>query len=211
MGHPADPFRRCPFLEGFWRSGERIDIAIGIAALRRGRVEIGDQLHRGIDRLQFADKGQRVLDFALGFLGIAEHEGELRNDAVLARARGDFEGLLGGDALFHLLKDFVAAGFGPAEHHREARVLQPPPCLVGKAQQRIDTGLAPPAQAERRESVGDGARMCIVQEEIVVVEVQGIHAVFAREESRDARRCGKGPGPVPGGRYTEMTPQKLQA
>ncbi len=74
------------------RAGQRVDVAVGAAALRRGRVEVADQLHRRVHALEPADEGQRVVDLALGLVGIAEHEGELGDDAVLARLRGHARG-----------------------------------------------------------------------------------------------------------------------
>src|SRR5208282_4430167 len=92
------------------------------------------------------------------------------------------------DALLHLAQDVVAAGLRAAENHGKARALEPAPGLVREAQQRIDAGLAPPGKAQRRKAIGDLARMGIAEEEVVVVEMDGIHAMGAREKPEMLRR-----------------------
>ena len=66
-------------------------------------------------------------------------------------------------ALVHLGEHLVRAGLGAAEDHAEAGRLERAPGFVGKARQRVDPRLAPPAQPERcerrRRSRGRGASL----------------------------------------------------
>ncbi len=177
VGHPAQPFRRGPFLQDEGRALHGVDVAVGVLALGRGGVEVGDQLHRRVHRLQLADEGEGVLLLNLRLLRVAEDERELRDDAVLAGLGGGRQDLVGGDPLVHPLQHLVRTGLRAAEHHEQACFAQGAPGGVRKARQGVDPGLAPPADAERLEAVGHLARLGFVEEEVVVVEVDRIHAV----------------------------------
>src|SRR5690606_41056867 len=100
-----------------------------------------------------ADERERVLDLALRVVRPAEHERELGDDAVLARARRDLERLRRRQLLVHAPQHLVGPGLGAEEDHAQPGARDPAPRRVLEAEQRVDARLAPPREAERLDAL----------------------------------------------------------
>jgi len=94
----------------------------------------------------------------------------------------------------------VASALRPEEHHAQAARAQAPPRLLGVAVHGVDAGLAPPAQAERPQTIGDGQRAGLVRHEVAVEELDRVDRVIADEALGDAahpvRVLGQPPPPI---------------
>ena len=102
---------------------------------------------------------------------------------MLAALGRGVDNLFGSRPLVHLCEHLVRSGFCAAEDHGKAGRLERAPGVVGKASERVDPRLAPPAQPQRMQSRRDLARMGLVQEEIIVVEMDRIHSMLAGQEA----------------------------
>jgi len=107
----------------------------------------------------------------------------------LLYALSDGESLLGRDVLLHFLQNPIRAGFGAEEDHGASRALNGGERGVRVAGEGVDTRFAPPAHAKRRETIGKFARVAFFREEIHVVELDGIGAVFGFQVAQDGFRA----------------------
>src|SRR5439155_408119 len=57
---------------------------------------------------------------------------------------------------------------------------------VRETKHQVDTGFAPPAQSQRRNTVHQFPRVVLAQKEIIVIELDGIRAEVSRQMAQDA-------------------------
>src|SRR5580658_9655268 len=112
-----------------------------------------DDLRRGIDTLDGADKLNGFASVTFRIARVADDERELGNDAKVLQAPGHGESLLGGDSLFHLLESSIRPRFGAEKDHGASRLANQFKSAVGVAADGVDAALAPPVQIERSKSL----------------------------------------------------------
>ena len=66
----------------------------------------------------------------------------------------------------------------------------------GMREHRVDARLAPPADAQRPDALRELGRARLVDEEVVVVELDGVHAVVAHQARPSRPRCARPTAPA---------------
>ena len=105
--HPSDPVRLDPFFQGVRRAGQRVDPTVGPAPLRRGRIEVGDDLCVWVNGLELPDERERRVDVVFRVLRVAQHERKLRDDSVGSCLLRNRHGLRSREPLRHLPESLV--------------------------------------------------------------------------------------------------------
>src|SRR6266576_2409049 len=81
----------------------------------------------------------------------------------------------------------ASSGFHAEENHHAARSPQLTQRFIGIAEYSVDAAFAPPVHPQRCQALGQLADVLLAQEEVVVVELNGVHSVLALQMGHD---CG---------------------
>ena len=96
-------------------------------------------------------------------------------------------------ALVHRLERGGGARLGAHEDHAAAAVAHQVPGAVVVAHDRVDGALAPPADAQAHDALGEGGHPLLGGEEVAVVELDAVDAVACLAASGSSRPCASAP------------------
>ena len=89
-------------------------------------------------------------------------------------------------ALVHRGEHFVGRRLGAREHHLQPGPRHRPPRRIRVVHERVDAAERPPSDPERRDALGELGDARLGDEEVHVVHLHRVDAVFGREVTHDA-------------------------
>ncbi len=116
--------------------------------------------------------------------GRRQHEGKLRNDAVAAAGLDGGEGLIRAGAFADIVEQRIAGGLGADIGHAQAAPADELPGGLGQIGEGVRAREAPPGQLEFRHDFQQRHHVDFAVEEVVIVELDGIHAETLRQEGQ---------------------------